>query len=249
VVPPPVVPPPVVPPPVVPPEPPHTEAHSVVQLLQMQVPMALNSLTGVMPAVVAHICSQLVSPCAQLLRQPMSVLQALSFWQVLSDDAQEPPLPRTVSWHMPHGSVEPVVPPVEPVVPPVEPVLPPVEPVVPPPHCDAHCVEQVEQTQERTAFSKLWLAAGAALLQFCWQVASAAAQFCRHCASVAQAESPVQALTCAAQAPLEPCAEAEQLLQSPPPLDCIAHQLLMEAAAAVQLLQDWQEYAVPSMPT
>jgi hypothetical protein len=211
VVPPPVVPPPVVPPPVVPPEPPHSAEHSFVQLLQMQSPMAWNSVTAVLPAVVAQVFSQALSPEAQLLRQVMSALHFESPEQVLICDSQAPPVPSTMFWQVSQVLVDPVVPPVPAVVPPV----PPVPPVEPPPHCEAHSVLQpVVQMQSKMALRVVWLAAGAALLQLVSQVESL--QPWRQFARVAQAMSAWQAATCEAQAPLEPCASFAQVWQSAP---------------------------------
>src|SRR5678815_3287222 len=90
VVPPPVVPPPVVPPPVVPPLPPHSAAHSLVQLLQMQSPMALNLSSAGWPAVLAQLCWQVAS--VQPLRQVIRAVQAESEAQVLYEVSQEPPV-------------------------------------------------------------------------------------------------------------------------------------------------------------
>jgi hypothetical protein len=113
-------------------EPPHWLAHSVEQFEQMQVPIAWNSLTAAEPAVVAHDCSQALSPEAQLPRQVRRALHLVSFEQVLICDSQAPPEPSTMFWQVSQVLPE-VVPPVEP-VPAVLPVVPPVEPVEPPPH-------------------------------------------------------------------------------------------------------------------
>jgi hypothetical protein len=242
--------------PVVPP--PQSEAHSLVQaVLQRQSPTLLYSVTAVLPAVVWQVFSQLVSPAAQLLRQVMKPLQAESLLQVLYADAHWPPLPNAVCWQV--SQLEP------PVVPPVEPV----EPVVPPPHSEAHWVEQAEQPQVWIAFKRSWLACGAALTQPFSQVESPAVQLLRQLLSVTQPESLLQAVTCEAQAPLDPCASLKQVLQSmppevvppvlvvepvvpvvlvePPPV--IAHQLVTEVTAAAQSLQELHAKAVPSLPT
>jgi hypothetical protein len=75
-------------------------------------------------------------------------------------------------------------------------------------------VQAVLQMQSKMLLSVVWLAAGAALVQLVWQVASV--QAWRQFARVAQAISDWQAATCEAQAPVEPCASLEQVLQSPP---------------------------------
>src|SRR5580765_4829752 len=102
-----------------------------------------------------QFCSQVMSPWAQLPRQPIRLLQAVSLTQVLYADSQAPPVLRTVFWQLSH-MLPPVVPPVEPVLPPVEPVVPP--PVVPPPHWAEHADEHDEQTQLRMSLSRFWLA-------------------------------------------------------------------------------------------
>jgi len=64
-------------------EPPQSAAHSLVQaVLQMQSPTAWNSVTALLPAVVAQVFSQVESPAAQLLMQVMRPLHALSLLQV-----------------------------------------------------------------------------------------------------------------------------------------------------------------------
>jgi len=158
-----------------------------------------------------------------------------------------------VSWQVPQGSLEPVV---------------PVEPV-PPPHSEAQGVAQAVQPQSWIAFSRSWLACGAAVTQPFSQVESPAAQPLRQLLSVTQPESLLQAVTCELQAPLDCCASLKQVLQSmapevvppelvllpvvpvelvEPPL-AIAHQLVTEVTAEAQSLHELHANAVPSLPT
>jgi len=196
----------------------------------------------------------------QAMTQAQPFLHAVEAWQVLHSVSQAPPAFSAVIMH------ESQVPP-EPVVPPVEPVVPPVEPVVPPPHSEAHSeVQAVEQMQSKMLLSVVWLAAGAALVQLVWQVASL--QPWRQLASVAQAESAWQAATCEAQAPLDPCASPAQVWQSAPEVEPVVppvepvvppvepvvaaeleHQLVTIWTAAWQFEHEVQLNAVPSAAT
>ncbi len=181
--------------PVVPP--PQSLAHSLVQaVLQMQSPIAWNSLAAVLPAVVAQLSWQVVSVSAQLPRQVLRAAQAVSLRQVLVCVAQAPVVLVASVWQVSQLVAAPVVPPVEPVV-------PPVEPVVPPPHSVVHSVEQAVQPQVPMAFRRSWLAWGAAEVQPLSQVESPEAQLLRQVLSVVQALSAPQAATCESQEPPE----------------------------------------------
>jgi hypothetical protein len=99
----------------------------------MQVATVLNSLTAVVPAVVAQLLEQVVSPAVQALMQVTRLLQLASFAQALYCDAQAPPALSTVFWQVSQVAVlvvEPVALVVEPVVLVVEPVPLVVDPVM-----------------------------------------------------------------------------------------------------------------------
>jgi hypothetical protein len=99
-------------------------------VLQTQLPRLLYSFTPVVPAVVAQVFEQVVSPAAQLPRHVIKFVQAASFEQAVACVEQTPPVPKAVFWQSSQVCAVPVVLFVEPVVLFVEPVVLFVEPVV-----------------------------------------------------------------------------------------------------------------------